>query len=49
LGCGARYYEKDIPNEAKEDGVFPNRIDCECGAVLYANENLSRFRKVKVG
>lgn len=45
-GCGSRFYQRDqAVIEAKDaDGNFPNRITCTCGAVLYANENLVRFR-----
>lgn len=45
-GCGARYYQRDIKAEEKVDGKFPNRIECNCGAVLFANENLVRYRAV---
>jgi len=44
-GCGRRYYQKDITADMKTDGEYPRTIDCECGAVLFANENLSNFRK----
>lgn len=43
-GCGARFYQKDV--EKQEDGKYPTKLGCNCGAVLYANENLTRFRKV---
>lgn len=42
-GCGARYYQRDVE---QVDGKFPSRVNCNCGAVLFANENLTRFRKV---
>lgn len=46
VGCGERYYEKDVREneQLNEDGTFPQRITCACGALLYANENLVRFR-----
>ena len=44
-GCGSRFYQKDVDRDA-ETGKFPIKIGCDCGAVLYANENLTRFRKV---
>ncbi len=44
-GCGSRYYQKDVEKD-QETGKFPIKIGCDCGAVLYANENLVRFRKV---
>lgn len=43
-GCGARFYQKDV--EKGEDGKWPNKLACDCNAVLYAQENLVRFRKV---
>jgi hypothetical protein len=43
-GCGKRFYQNDVPKDA--DGSIPNRILCTCGATLFANENLVRFRKV---
>ena len=42
-GCGARYYQRDVE---QVDGKFPAKVNCNCGAVLFANENLTRFRKV---
>lgn len=45
LGCGTRYYQKDVP---KVDGVQPVRITCgnpECGASVRAFPNLSGFKK----
>lgn len=44
LGCGARYYEKDMGKN--EDGKYDSRVTCTCGATLFANENLVRFRRV---
>lgn len=48
LGCGKRYYQKDVDRlpaeEGETAGKYPTRISCECGALLYANENLVRFR-----
>lgn len=43
-GCGSRYYQKDVPRD-EDTGKYPVKIGCDCGAVLYANENLVRFRK----
>lgn len=42
-GCGARYYQRDVD---QVEGKFPSRVNCNCGAALFANENLVRFRKV---
>lgn len=44
-GCGSRFYQKDVSKD-EETGKFPIKIGCDCGAILYANENLVRFRKV---
>lgn len=43
-GCGSRFYQKDVARD-EDTGKFPVKIACDCGAVLYANENLVRFRK----
>lgn len=43
-GCGARYYERDM--QKNDQGKFESKVTCACGAVLFANENLTRFRKV---
>lgn len=43
MGCGARYYQRDVP---KVDGVFPVRITCsnpECNANIRAFANLGDF------
>ncbi len=45
MGCGERWYQKDIP---KIDGVQPLRITCsnpECGASVRAFPNLGAFTK----
>jgi len=45
VGCGARYYQRDV---AKVEGVQPVRITCsnpECGASIRAFPNLSGFTK----
>ena len=42
-GCGARYYQRDVD---QVEGKFPSRVNCNCGAALFANENLVRYRKV---
>ena len=45
MGCGVRYYQRDV---AKVDGVQPVRITCpnpECGASVRAFPNLSGFSK----
>jgi hypothetical protein len=42
-GCGQRFYQNDVD---KVEGKIPTRIQCTCGAILYAQENLGRFRKV---
>jgi hypothetical protein len=43
-GCGARYYQNDVP---KVDGLQPLEITCsnpECGAVVRAFGNLRNFK-----
>lgn len=45
VGCGARYYQRDV---AKVEGVYPVRITCsnpECGASVRAFPNLTGFTK----
>lgn len=42
LGCGKRYYQRDLQKD--EAGKYAERMSCECGAVLYCNENLENFR-----
>lgn len=45
MGCGARYYQRDVP---KVDGLQPVRITCsnpECGASIRAFPNLTGFTK----
>ena len=42
LGCGKRYYQRDL--EKDENGKYLERMTCECGAILYCNENLENFR-----
>lgn len=44
-GCGARYYQRDVP---KVEGIYPVRITCsnpECGASVRAFPNLTGFSK----
>lgn len=44
FGCGARYYQRDVP---KENGLQPIRITCgnpECGASIRAFANLTGFK-----
>lgn len=41
-GCGANYYYKDIP--LGEDGQKATRMQCNCGASLFVNQGLQRFR-----
>lgn len=44
LGCGARYYQRDVQ---KVDGKYPIRITCanpECGANIRAFPNLGGFK-----
>lgn len=48
-GCGAKYYQKDVDKVDKEGnadptGEYPRTVDCQCGAILFANENLQNFR-----
>lgn len=48
-GCGAKYYQKDVDKVDKDgnvdvQGEYPRTIDCACGAILFANENLQNFR-----
>ena len=43
-GCGKRYYQKDIPVQAKVEGKFPLQIQCECGAVVRVFANLDNIR-----
>lgn len=50
MGCGSKFYQKDVDKvnkegEADPTGEFPRTIDCTCGAILFANENLQNFRK----
>jgi hypothetical protein len=45
MGCGSRWYQRDVP---KVDGVQPVRITCsnpECGASVRAFPNLTGFTK----
>lgn len=53
-GCGARYYQKDVPKDADPvtgERHFPIRIECGgkdgngCGASLRAYAQIARFRK----
>jgi hypothetical protein len=44
VGCGARYYEKDV--DKNQEGKYDARLSCTCGATLFANENLVRYRRV---
>lgn len=49
-GCGTRYYQKDVQKvdadgNADTAGEYPRTIECTCGAILFANENLQNFRK----
>jgi len=43
-GCGRRYYQSQLPKD--EEGHYVERMTCECGAILYCNENLGNFRSV---
>jgi hypothetical protein len=50
MGCGNKYYQKNVPKVDKDNnedpaGEYPRTIDCECGAILFANDNLVNFRK----
>ena len=44
FGCGTRYYQGkgDLPKD--ETGKYERSMECQCGAVLYMNENLVNFR-----
>lgn len=42
LGCGTKYYAKDVPKAA--DGTTPLNIICSCGNVVRAFANLQRLR-----
>jgi hypothetical protein len=49
-GCGTKYYQKDVDKVDKDGnadtaGEYPRTIECQCGAILFANENLQNFRK----
>lgn len=49
-GCGTRYYQKDVTKvdadgNADVAGEYPRTVDCQCGSILFANENLQNFRK----
>jgi hypothetical protein len=50
-GCGTAYYQKDVqkvpvnPDDAQSEEIFPPRITCQCGAVLRAFANLTRYRR----
>lgn len=44
MGCGTRYYQRDVQ---KEEGVYPVRITCsnpECGASIRAFPGLTGFK-----
>ena len=41
-GCGAKYYQKDVPKAA--DGTYAQEIGCSCGAVIRCFANLENFR-----
>lgn len=43
MGCGTGYYQKDVPKQ--EDGTYPERITCQCGAQVRAFANMTRYRK----
>lgn len=50
MGCSNRYYQKNVPKVDKDgnedaQGEYPRTIDCECTAILFANDNLVNFRK----
>jgi hypothetical protein len=47
LGCGTRYYMKDVPKEPNEKGemIYPIRIQCQCGALVRAFGQIARFRE----
>lgn len=49
MGCGSKYYQKDVEKVDKDgnadpSGEYPRAIDCQCGSILFANENLQNFR-----
>lgn len=45
LGCGASYYQEDLPNKGKgADGLVGTQVQCTCGAVLRAFANLDNLR-----
>ena len=44
MGCGKKYYMKDIQNMKGEDGKFPTLITCACGAALRTFANLDNIR-----
>lgn len=41
VGCGKAYYQRDV---AKVEGLYPEQIQCECGAALRAFANLDGIR-----
>lgn len=45
VGCGTRYYQRDLAPAKDAQGQFPSRTACACGAILYLQEDLVRFRK----
>jgi hypothetical protein len=50
MGCGSKFYQKDIgrvdaDGNPDPQGEYPRTVDCTCGAILFANENLQNFRK----
>lgn len=49
-GCGTKFYQKDVQKVDAEGNVdaageYPRTIECQCGSILFANENLQNFRK----
>lgn len=50
-GCNTSYYQKDVqkvlsnPEDPNSEQVFPARIQCQCGALLRAFANLTRYRR----
>ena len=45
VGCGKRYYQRDIP---RNEGAYADRFFCEdCDNLLYAFPNLVRFKPVQ--
>lgn len=50
MGCGNKYYQRDVPkvdkdgNENTPGAEYPRTVDCQCGAILFANENISNFK-----